>query len=234
VGQPYVIVWDLDGTLGDFSALEKQADANEPVRILVRAGLAEALRDLSAAGFVHTLLTVASHRYAEIVLRGTGLTPYFDRVEGRGERGKGDAAGIGTLLGLPENAWPDQMLFVGDRLMFDEPQDPRIVFHLELCALTRSADDLRRLVLHLRDRGGGSLRCGFDRLGSERTGWKKFWPWTGPLPVGKPVRRSVAGVGDLVLAVRAEGCPVIGFEKPPELSYPASEHLLVPASFQPE
>jgi hypothetical protein len=232
VGQPYVIVWDLDGTLGEFGALERSADAGESVRLQVRAGLAEALRDLRAAGFVHTLLTVASHRYAEMVLQGTGLAPYFDRVEGRGERGKGDAAGIGTLLGLPESAWPDQMLFVGDRLMFDEPQDRRILFHLELCALMRSAEDLRRLVLHLRERGGGSLRRGFDQLGSERAGWRKFWPWSVPLPPGKPVRRSVAGVGDLVLAARADGCPVIGFEKPPEPPCPAAECTVVPGELR--
>src|SRR5262249_61171550 len=128
------------------------------------------LKRLSAAGFVHTILTVAMKRYADVVLHGTGLAGYFARVEGRGERPKGDAAGIAAAFGIPEGQRPHRMLFVGDRLAFDQPADARIVFHLELFALSRAAADFARLVEHLRDLGGGSLRRGFDHLRCGRTG----------------------------------------------------------------
>jgi len=56
------------------------------------------------------------------------------------------------------------MLFVGDHVLFDAPQDPRIVFHLEPNALRRPAAELVELVLALRERGRGSLARGFVEL----------------------------------------------------------------------
>src|SRR5262245_10675786 len=127
----YVIVWDLDNTLGEFTALHVQGECPSPVAVRVRPGLAGALRQLSEAGFVHTLLTLATPLYAEMVLRATGLRPFFSRVDGFGQRGKGDAAGLGNVFGLTAEQRPHRMIFIGDHPLFDEPRDPRVVFHLE-------------------------------------------------------------------------------------------------------
>jgi hypothetical protein len=228
VADRHVIVWDLDNTLGDFSALTGQGESSQPVRVRLRPGLEAVLHELAGAGFEHTLLTLATPAYAEAVLRGTGLRRFFARVEGLGMRGKGDAAGLGAALGIPENQRPHRMVFVGDHPLFDEPQDPRVVFHLEPCALTRPAADLGRLVLHLRETGGGSLRQGFERVCGARTGWRALWPF-GRDREGVPVRRTVPGVGNLVMVRRVEGCPVIGFASLPEPAEAAGECEFVPA-----
>jgi hypothetical protein len=120
------------------------------------------------------------------------------------------------------------MLFVGDHPLFDEPRDPRVVFHLEPCGLSRPAAELTRLVLYLREVGGGSLRRGFDRLGRPAAWWKKLWPVAG-VPGDGLVRRWVPRVGDLVMVARPDGCPVIGFEKPPNPAGTPTEHCFVPA-----
>jgi hypothetical protein len=224
----HVIVWDLDNTLGDFSALHGQGESSQPVQVRLRPGLEPLLHSLAAAGFQHTLLTLATPLYAEAVLRGTGLRHFFVRVEGLGMRGKGDAAGIGEALGIPEGQRPHRMLFVGDHPLFDEPRDPRVVFHLEPCALIRPAADLGRLVLHLREAGGGSLRQGFERVCSARSGWRALWPF-GRDGDGTPVRRTVPGVGSLVMVRRREGCPVIGFATLPEPAGAPGEFEFVPA-----
>jgi hypothetical protein len=228
VTDPYVIVWDLDLTLGDFSAMSGQSDDAAPVTVRVRPGIAEALHALSGAGFLHTVLTLATPLYAEIVLRGTGLRQFFVRVEGLTQRIKGDAAGIGDALGVRESERPHRMLFVGDHPLFDAPQDPRVLFHLEPFALSRPAADLTRLVLHLRDSGGGSLRQGFDRLVRQRRWWQRLWPLGDKGASDKPVHRSLPGIGDLLLLACEERCQVIGFEKAPEPAHPSAQHQFVP------
>jgi hypothetical protein len=220
----HVIVWDLDLTLGDFSALNCIGDPAGPVTVKVRPGLERTLRKLSEAGFTHTLLTLASPLYAEMALRGAGIRPFFVRVEGLGQRYKGDAAGIAGALGIPENDLPHRMVFVGDHPIFDAPQDPRILFHLEPMALSRPARDLRRLIVHLRDSGNGSFRQGFDRVARQRTGWRRLWPFQPPLRSDTPVRRSLAGVGDVLLLAGGERCPVIAFKDPPALCEEPSVH----------
>jgi hypothetical protein len=110
-------------------------------------------------------------------------------------------------LGLAEEEWPHRLLFVGDHPRFDAPRHPGVVFHLEPSALTRPAGELARLVLHLREAGGGSLRGGFDRLAARR-----WWPWR---RAGRPLRREVPGLGPLLLVPRAEECPVIAFAEGP-------------------
>jgi hypothetical protein len=222
----YVIVWDLDGTLGDFSALLNHRNSTEPVTLRVRPGLADALRTLADAGFVHTLLTLATPRYAELALAGAGLRSFFTRVEGVGQRDKGDAAGVGGALGLSEEDRPHRMLFVGDHPHYDEPRDRRVVFHLEFCALSRPACELQNLILNLRDGGNGSIRGGFDRLLRQVPWWRRLWRRPRP---GTPLPRSVPGVGDVVLFDRADGCPVVGFRDAPAASAKASEHRFVPA-----
>jgi hypothetical protein len=230
LSDPYVIVWDLDLTLGDFSALSQQPGSPSPITVQVRPGIAEALRTLSEAGFLHTLLTLATPLYAEIVLRATGLRQFFVRVEGLAQRLKGDAAGIAAELGIGENDRPHRMLFVGDHPLFDAPQDLRVLFHLEPFALSRPAEELTRLVLHLRDSGRGSLRRGFDRLVRQRAWWKKLWPaqWFGAAR-DRPVPRSLPGVGDLLLLACAERWHVIGFRQAPEPGQAPAEHSFVPA-----
>ena len=232
MGQRHVIVWDLDGTLGDFTELEKHPKSAQPIRLQLRPGLDAALRQLSAAGFIHTVLTVGTKQYASLVLHGTGLAGHFALIEGRDERPKGDAAGIAAHLGIAEADRPHCMFFVGDRLLFDQPEDPRVVFHLELWALTRPAEELTRLLLHLRDLGCGSVRQGFDRIGRNKIGWRRYWPWAKPMPVGKPVRRALPRLAPLLFLARGEECPVIGFEKPPEQETAAQECLIVPAEVE--
>src|SRR5438132_886369 len=46
----YVIVWDLDGTLGDFTALHQQGECLTPITVKLRPGLAGALATLADAG----------------------------------------------------------------------------------------------------------------------------------------------------------------------------------------
>ena len=93
MGQRHVIVWDLDGTLGDFTELEKHPKAAHPIPLQLRPGVREALRQLTAAGFIHTVLTVATKQYADLVLHGTGLAEQFALIEGRSERPKGEKPG---------------------------------------------------------------------------------------------------------------------------------------------
>jgi hypothetical protein len=228
LSDPYVIVWDLDLTLGDFSGLSRPGPVPGPVTVRTRPGLAEALRTLGEAGFTHTLLTLATPLYAEAVLRGTGLRQFFTRVEGLGQRFKGDAAGVGDTLGLSEDDRPHRMLFVGDHPLFDAPEDRRVLFHLEPLALSRPAAELTRLVLHLREAGGGSLRRGFDRLAGDMPWWKKLWPRRGASAGNLPLRRSLAGVGELLLLACPDRCPVIGFANLPAPGGAPAEHSFVP------
>jgi hypothetical protein len=213
----YVLVWDLDGTLGNFEALRRfplDGPLTEELRIQVRPGLASALAALMKEGFTHTLLTLATPRYAEIALRSAGLRDCFELVEGLGQRGKGDAEGVGAALGLPPEERGDRMLFVGDHPLYDAPRDPRVLFHLEPHALLRSAADVVSLVLHLRARGDGSLRAGFDRVVGRAPWWRRLLRRSGPIP--EPVQRTVEGLGELVLVPRPGDCPVIAFAGPPE------------------
>jgi hypothetical protein len=223
---PYVIVWDLDGTLGEFSRLNDRSASAEPVTVRLRPGLEAALRQLSKAGFIHTALTLATPMYAELALRGTGLRSLFARVDGLGQRKKGDAAGIAEALGIEDQQRPHRMFFVGDHPWNDAPRDSRIVFHLEPLALARHADELVRLVLHLRDLGAGSLRQGFDRL-RKRSWWRRLWSWRKER-TGTPVYRRVTGLGRVVLVQRPQEAPVIGF--PDGVSQPleADERQFVP------
>jgi hypothetical protein len=228
VNQPHVIVWDLDRTLGDFVSLHGQGEAAYPIHVKMRPGLREALEALDKAGFVHTLLTLASPLYAEVVLRGTGLRPFFARVEGLGQRNKGDAAGIGEF-GLAARERPHRMLFVGDHPLFDEPRDPQVVFHLETNALARPADELVRLVLHLREAGNGSLARGFERTRLGGTWWRYLWPWRWRPGADQTVSCAVEGVGRLLLLARTDGCPVVAFEGAPETAALPGTVSFVPA-----
>jgi hypothetical protein len=229
VNDPYVIVWDLDGTVGDFYALEKKCDGDTEVTVTTRPGLAGALRALRQAGFAHSLLTRATPVYAEIALRGTGLRDLFERVECPGQRRKGDAAGVAAAFGIPAEKMKDRMIFVGDRMVFDEPDDPAVVFHLEPVGLTRPAVQLERLVLGLRDAGGGSLREGFLAVGRGARKWyRPFRPRS--LPAGRPLRRVVPGLGAILLLEREGECPVIGYEERPDPPVKPDEHRIVPAS----
>src|SRR5262245_38530045 len=226
---PYVIVWDLDNTLGDFMPLHAQGECASPITVKVRPGLADALAELSRAGFTHTLLTLATRLYAEMALRATGLRPFFARIDGFGQRGKGDAAGLGQVFGIRPDDLPHRMIFVGDHPIFDEPRDPRVVFHLEPYALTRPAGDLTKLILTLRESGRGSLRHGFDRWLTDRVWWKRVRLLRSLFPSSEPTRASPPGVGRVLLAERHRACPMIGFADVPPSSAAASEHVFVPA-----
>src|SRR5262249_15247702 len=141
----------------------------------------------------------------------------------------GDAAGIAAALGIRESERPHRMLFVGDHPLFDEPRDPRVVFHLEPFALMRSALELARLVLHLREVGGGSLAGGVGAvMQPRRPWWHRLWGTPTHL-AGQPITRCIAGVGEVVLVRRPEGCPVIGFARLPEAGAVPTLHSFVPA-----
>jgi hypothetical protein len=231
MGKPHVIVWDLDGTLGDFYALEKICDGNSSVTVRTRPGLARTLEALCQGGFVHTLLTMAAPLYAEYALRGTGLREYFGRVEGHGQRRKGDVAGVARFFDISEAEAPAHMLFVGDRMVFDEPDHPEVVFHLEPSALTRPAQELERLVMYLRATGNGSIRQGFRTLGLGVRQWYRLWRRPS-LPLDKPVQRHVNGLGRLVFLERQGACPVIGYERAPAPAATAEQHCFVPAQWE--
>jgi len=221
-----VIVWDLDGTLGLFSSLPAHDSSSEPITVLLRQGLANALRDLSAAGVVHTVLTLASPVYAEVVLRGTGLRSFFWRVEGQGQRYKGDAAGIGAALGLSAADLPHRMLFVGDHPCNDQPTDPRVLFHFEPQALARPAQQLARLIQHLLNQGQGSFQRGFESLLGQPSWWRRILGQKGQ---PRQTEVDVPEVGRVGLAERAEDCPVIWFAHSPQPPVEPSLHQLIPA-----
>ena len=222
-GPPYLIVWDLDRTLGVFDGLEQLRDPATPMQVELRPGIGAALSELSAAGFVHTVLTMATPDYAELALRGTGLRHHFVEVACHGQRPKGDALGIAHTHGLPEADLPARMLFVGDHVLFDAPQDARVLFHLEPHVLHQPASRLVELVLELRERGGGALRAGFDQ-------------WLGPVEAhDEVVRREVARVGRLVLLPREHASPVVAFDEDEPPGAPGGERVtFVPAEAHPE
>jgi hypothetical protein len=194
----YVLVWDLDRTLGLFDSLDR-AQHSTNVTVMLRPGIALALEALSRAGFVHTVLTLATPIYAQLALHGTGLHHRFEEVAGAGQRPKGDVAGIAKRFGIPEAQRGERMLFIGDHPLFDAPTDRSVVFHLELRALWRDAAKLTDLVLALRDEGKGSLREGYDRL-LERSS-------------GAPLRRVAHDrAGPLILLPRQDECPVVVFD----------------------
>jgi len=197
----YLIVWDLDRTLGVFDGLEKLRAVNERAQVELRPGIAAALDRLSREGFSHTVLTLATPDYAELALRGTGLRHHFLEVACQGQRPKGDVEGIGETLGIPEAERPARMVFIGDHVLFDAPQDPRVVLHLEPNAVRRGADQAADLVLKLRELGDGSLRAGFDDLAGANA------------PFEELVRRELPGTGRLLLLPRAVACPVVAFEE---------------------
>lgn len=226
--EPYVIVWDLDGTLGEFSALEGNCDADEPVEISVRPGLSECLMSLSSLGIKHTVLTMASPIYAELALRGAGVRQHFTRVECMGQRRKGDVLGISGDFGIPATAVGDRILFVGDRMPFDEPDHPDVVFHLELCATIRPADRFERLVLLLLDAGQGSFRVGFRKLvATKQRRW--LFGWQRKEPAAKPIQLKLRDMDDLLLFERIGACPVIGYEKPPAPPVVIDRRRFIPA-----
>lgn len=216
---PWVLVWDLDLTLGSFDELTLRRRPRGAVTVKLRSGLEDALGRLSGEGFVHTVLTVATPAYAEAALRGAGLRVYFHEVAGRGQRSKGDAAGIATALGVPAEERAAKMLFVGDHPIYDPPADPDVVFHLETHALERSAALVADLALELREQGRGSLRRGFDC----------FWS-QGPSPAfSLPTTRSVAGLPPLVLHNAPPDAPVVAFDDGAALDAPAPSIEFVPA-----
>lgn len=227
----YVIVWDLDNTLGEFEQLNCRGDSAEAISVRLRPQLRGALESLQQAGFQHTLLTLSTPIYAEIVLRGCGLRDFFAQVEGYGQRGKGDAAGIATDLGISEADRPHRMLFVGDHPINDEPRDPRVVFHLECFALTRSAMDLARLTLYLRERGEGSLRTGFNRVGQPHHWLARLLPWRNSPPLNRPVECDLPDLDSVLLLQRDNGAPVIGFAQPPEPAREADVVSFVPGDY---
>lgn len=197
----YLIVWDLDRTLGVFDGLERLRTLTDRIEVSLRAGIGDALDRLSEEGFSHTVLTLATPDYAELALRGTGLRHHFLEVACQGQRAKGDAEGIARTLGMELEALPARMLFVGDHVLFDAPQDSRVVFHLEPYALRRPAARLVELVLELREAGEGSLRAGFEAMAGPEARLEEI------------VRAATCRAGNALLLPRAEACPVIAFDE---------------------
>ena len=134
---PYLIVWDLDETLGTFTTIADAPGAGQEATVHLRPGIREAIERLMGEDFIHCVLTLAMPAYAEAALRGTGLRELFLDVAGRGQRPKGDASGLAELFGIPKAQMPERMLFIGDHPWLDPPTDPRVVFHLETRALRR-------------------------------------------------------------------------------------------------
>lgn len=203
----YIIVWDLDRTLGVFDAIGRSRGDGAPVTVFLRPGIEAALARLSAEGFAHVVLTLATPAYAATVLAGTGLRPHFLEVACAGQRPKGDTEGIARTHGIPLDEVHHRMLFVGDHPWYDAPRDPRVVFHIEPFATRRPAEPLADLILELRRRGTGSLRRGFDDLAGQ--------PAPPEGPAEGPVTRDLPGIGPVMLAYRKDECPVIVFATEP-------------------
>ncbi|MBK7995319.1 MAG: HAD family hydrolase [Blastocatellia bacterium] len=108
-------MWDLDGTIGNFEKLEKYRE-NLPT-VEARPEIAPALEILSKIGFIHTVLTMATSTYAEIALKATGLRHFFAKVEGQGQRLKGDVIGIANDFGINPKNYAHKIMFIGDRML---------------------------------------------------------------------------------------------------------------------
>ncbi len=227
----YVIVWDLDMTMGDFQPFYDAPESDSPVTVSLRPGIIAALKRLQGEGFIHVLLTLATPFAAEVILHAMGVRDLFSAVYGRGQRPKGDAVGIGELYNIGQRQRPHRMIFIGDHPLYDPPQDDRIVFHLEPYALQRPANHFVELLLYLRRQGRGSIGGGFDRALTGRTGlWAR--PTTDVVaPTGEPVRREVPGLGPVLMLKGPDSCPVIAFEEPPDEEFVSDECVFVPKHF---
>jgi hypothetical protein len=224
-----VLVWDLDKTLGFFEPLYKSWDRDQPVTIQFRPGIIDTLENLNKQGFTHRLLTLASLPAAQMVLGAAGIRDLFVAIEGIGNRGKGDVSGIGRAHNLTEKQWPHNMLFIGDHPFNDAPVDLRVVFHLEIHALSRPAKQLESLILQLRERGHGSIRRGFDAI---EGGSKKWWPFwkRQSYHSNKPTLRQLPGIEPLALMNGPKICPIIAFERAPEEPQKPEDCTFVPDS----
>lgn len=216
-----ILVWDFDETLGDFRSLYQHWDRSKPVTVRLRPDLRPALEQLSAAGFRHRILTLASSVAAEGALRAAGLRDHFEAIEGLGERGKGDVDGIAACYGLSEVERGERLVFIGDHIVNDRPQDPRVLFHLELQALERSALDCAALLLKLRELGQGSFLRGFLKLRRGRW-YRAFGAFE-----GEPRLRQVEGLEPLAL-VTMEAGPIIAFAEEVRAPKEAEELSFIP------
>ncbi|MBL8194185.1 MAG: HAD family hydrolase [Blastocatellia bacterium] len=222
--EPYLLVWDLDGTIGNFEKLEKYRE-NLPT-VEARPEIAPALEILSKIGFIHTVLTMATSTYAEIALKATGLRHFFAKVEGQGQRLKGDVIGIANDFGINPKNYAHKIMFIGDRMLFDEPRHSEVIFHLERFALTRPASQLQILVETLLKQGNGSLREGFLSIGRGSKKWYQFAKLP-PIEVGVPIQRKLPKLDPLLLLERVQECPVITFENPPNPPATSSKHQAI-------
>ena len=226
---PYIVVWDLDDTLGNFEALSGKSDASDKVTVYLRPGIEGALCELMRNDFKHVLLTLATRTYAELALRGTGLRDAFSCVEGSGERTKGDVQGIAKSFNLPTEEQPHRMIFVGNHPIFDRPQDSRIVFHFEPHALTRSANELVNLLICLRETGNGSIRQGFNKLRYRSNRWylrlmMKVKPNDQDL-----TRRKLPTGEEVLLVEHPDGEATVAFSESPDRIESSSAHEFVPS-----
>lgn len=228
---PYIMVWDLDRTLGVFDGLHGVVPGwTGPVKVELRPELEAALSALSARGWVHRVLTLASPTYARLALEGTGLAQAFERIEGRGERHKGDVAGIALDYELDEACWGDRMFFVGDHMLYDPPRHHRVLFHYEPHALSRSAMDVVGLVEALLEHGEGSLVDGFAAIMRNPGLSVEGRPLRPTRPGYDVARRQITHVADpLIFARRGEDeGPVIAFEAPPEKEWTPEVRVITP------
>ena len=225
----HLLVWDLDGTLGDFSALQNCTDLRQSIEVRLRPGIRACLDTLGAAGFSHTLLTLGQTQYAETVLRGCGLRDAFACVEGHDRRAKADADGLAKLFAISNEQRPHRMLFIGDHPIWDAAEDPRIVFHFEPYGLTRSAQTLAALIFHLRKKGKGSLCLGFDQVLGGRWGWRRLPLLGGKNSSAQVQQRTIPGIGSLQLAQRPQAGPIIAFAAPSEPPIESEQVCFIPA-----
>lgn len=208
-----ILVWDLDKTLGFFEPLYKHWDPDSPVTIQFRPGILDLIRQLHKKGFTHRLLTLASPRAAHLILEAAGVRDLFFKIEGIGQRGKGDVAGIALEHGVPEHQWPHQFLFIGDHPFNDCPVDKRVIFHLEINALERPASQLGGLIDALIERGQGSFIRGYQSIASA-VPWWKFWQRPA-FQVNQAMIRSLPGLDPLALMNGPSINPLIAFENEP-------------------
>ena len=158
-----VIAWDLDETLGRFTALKYGLNGqkvpeweSEPG---VRFGIRQALEDLARADWTHVVTSYSDRPYADEVLKRANLAPYFNRVftqENIGPVDKGGRKVAGKLympvaehFGLFGDDIGKNLVVVGD-LPGDQPIDtPGLVFVHQAQGFRSDAKVIKNRVLEI-------------------------------------------------------------------------------------
>lgn len=171
------ICWDLDETVGKFSALrynlrgeadtEEAREYREQIPVGLRYGIRDLLIELSDAGYSHYITTSSNRPYVVAALEHTNLTSHFRRVF----TGKEIGSQWGKLyrpviedLGFSDEEAISRMIVVGDA-PGDMPTDINGLVFLQMAAGHETdALVIREVLVKLLEEGEGDFAKGFNKM----------------------------------------------------------------------